>query len=60
PWTPLRQAYEPATPRHNRMWEVKVMSTIANANSSSIQPTVRALGQLSPSSQGAVVALAPS
>ena len=33
------------------------MKLTVNADSSSIEPTVRALGQLSPSSQGAAVAL---
>ena len=33
------------------------MNPTANANSSSIEPTVRALGQLSPSSQGVAIAL---
>lgn len=33
------------------------MSTTANADGSSLEPTVRALQQLSPSSQGAVIAL---
>jgi hypothetical protein len=33
------------------------MGATANAGNSSIEPTVRALGQLSPSSQGAVTAL---
>ena len=33
------------------------MSTSANTNSNTLESTVRALGQLSPSSQGAVVAL---
>ncbi len=33
------------------------MKLTANANGNSIEPTVRALGQLSPSSQGAAIAL---
>jgi hypothetical protein len=39
------------------MREVSTMSTMANANSNSIEPTIRALGQLSSSSQGAVMVL---
>jgi len=39
------------------MREVSSMNLTANAESNPIEPTVRALRQLSPSSQGAVAAL---
>jgi len=39
------------------MREVSMMSTMANTSDNTLEPTVRALGQLSPSSQGAVMAL---